>query len=528
MHIASAIGATASLFWRFAIDAPARIGYGGSHDDFQLTRRAVRMRLWRPWLWLFRRRLKQLPAPAAGGLKKSSPPDGTPEFAPYAIASLETPASSALRPPVERITQPVITATAAIEASAEPAQPALPPVVPAELIESGPPEPQSGAPPEASSSPAPVAGPPAARYPESWIRDRARYFSSGRYAPPRAGAESFLAPDLLFRLGIDTRRMLPEASSAPPPPAAPPSVVKPPPRLMDDFTTTWDPAPPAADPSGRVLSVDPLLLTLFFSTREAGPVVPAEATAEYLTEPTLLAHAIALRSRLLQHWTSGGAPVTTRQVYDLALQIAGHPGTALLLCHNVTKAFARGGDAIGWRLINRATGACSDGESAFVPASLSGAFGAPSIFHALFAASELGASDAGFWYRYYACAAAACYAANAQTRMPQLAPTPDAEQAAWGIVAVGRRLRCASVESTPGYRGWLWVNAWVFVETATYSRNRQAAHAESVNSLRGACFGLSQAGSTPNSAWRWGVPETCAATSADVIPVAEWLDPPHT
>src|SRR5262249_52049584 len=141
--------------------------------------------------------------------------------------------------------------------------------------------------------------------------------------------------------------------------------VKPPPRLMDDFTTTWTPAPPSADSSGRVLSVDPLLLTLFFNGREADPMVPAEATSEYLTEPALLAHAIDLERRLLAHWASGGSPVFTRQLYDLALQIVPHSGTALLLCHNVTKAFARGGEAIPWRVINRTTGEYSDGASSY-------------------------------------------------------------------------------------------------------------------------------------------------------------------
>ena len=566
MLVASTIGATASRRWRFAIDAPPRIGYSGSNVEFQRTRRTVRMRIWRLRIWLFRRKPKELPAPESGDLRNlPPPPDATPEFAPYgsagnrstagvapdqpAIAGVEAPASPALPPPVERITQPVIAAPSAIEASAEPAPPVWQPLIEpaveppliepaveppvAEVIESGLPEPQSepqpepppDAPPETPSSPALVAPPRAAKYPEIWIRDRARYFSSGRYAPPPAGAESFLAPDLLFRLGIDKQRALPEAAPAPLTPAAPPLVARPAPRLMDDFTTTWDPGPPTADPSGRVFSVDPLLLTLFVSSREAGPEVPPEATTEYLAEPVLLAHAIGLRRRLLQHWASGGAPVGTRQLYDLALQIAQHPGTALLLCHNVTKAFARGGDAICWRLINRATGEYSDGESAYVPASLAGAFAAPPIFHALFAASELAASDCGYWYRYYASAAAACYAANAQTRLPVVATTTEAVEAARDIVAVSRRLRCASVESTPSYRGWLWVNAWVFVEIAAYSRNRQAAHAESVNSLRGVCFGLSQAGCTPHSGWRWAVPETRAASGADVVPIAEWLDP---
>jgi hypothetical protein len=476
------------------------------------------MRLWLRWLWSLTRNIKELP-PGSSELKQLPPvetglvesgqptqPGVSSELAP----AIEAHATPILLPPVAEVTEtsPVIEATAEL----------VPPVSPSELETE---VTESGTPDSAPLLPAPVATQRTAKFSETWIRERAGYFSSGRYAPPPAGAESFLAPDLLFRLGIDTQRSLPEAASAPHTPPAPPCAVKPAARLMDDFTTTWDAPPPAPDPSGRVTSVDPLLLTLFLGDREAGPIVPAEATSEYLTEPALLAHAISLRGRLLQHWTSGGAPVTTRQLYDLALQIAQHPGTALLLCHNVTKAFARGGEAIRWRVINRAAGDYSDGQSAYSAAGLPAAFAAPSIFQALFAAAELGIADAGYWYRFFACATAACYAASAQTRMPALSSTPDAEQAARRIVDVGRQLRCGTCELTPAYRGWLWVNAWVFVETANYSRNQAAAHAESRNSLQGVCFGMAQADRSPDSGWRWAVPAVGSASDQ----IAEWLSP---
>src|SRR5580698_6330651 len=80
------------------------------------------------------------------------------------------------------------------------------------------------------------------------------------------------------------------------------------------------------------------------------------------------------------------------------VQIAQHPGTALLLCHNVTKAFARGGDAIPWHAINRATGEYSDGHSTYVATGTAAAFAGPSIFPALFATGLPGAPEAGSWY----------------------------------------------------------------------------------------------------------------------------------
>jgi hypothetical protein len=517
------------------------------------------MRRWRVWRWLFG--LKELPPPEGGEVKQLPPastagadseqpsqPDTDPEFQPYALVEerppsvvvaadasavqLDTPpplaagveAEPALPPSIDEVVQPLIPTPPAIEEIAQIAAPPDAPPVIESAAEEVPLLPEAAATPT-STLPVPVAPPRTAQHPETWIRERARYFSSGRYAPPAAGAESFLAPDLLFRLGIDTHRLLVEAPSEPSPPPASPVAVKPPPRLMDDFTTTWSPAPASADPSGRVLSVDPLLLSLFFAAREDGPEVPAEATSEYLTEPALRAHAITLRGRLLQHWATGGAPVTTRQLYDLALEIAQHPGTALLLCHNVTKAFARGGDAIRWRVINRATGEYSDGESSYRATGLPAAFAGPSIFPALFAACDLGAYAAGFWYRYFACATAACYAANAQTRMPALAPTGEAAQAARRIVDASHKLRNATAEWTPAYRGWLWVNAWMFVEAAANCRNQQAAHAEGVNSLRGACFGLSTAGRVPESPWQWGVPTIGSANGGVSVEIAEWLSP---
>jgi hypothetical protein len=375
-----------------------------------------------------------------------------------------------------------------------------------------------------TSTPVPLAASRTPRLSEHWIRERAQYFSAGRYAPPQVGAESFLAPDLLFRLGIDTHRALSDAVSVPSSPPAQARIVRPAARLMDDFTTTWDP-PPAADGSGRVISVDPLLLTLFFGARESGPDVPAEATSEYLTEPALLAHAINLRTQLLQHWASGGAPVTVQQLYELAVAIAHHPGTALLLSHNVAKTFARGGEALRWRLINRTAGAYTDGQSAYSAVSATTAFSAPSIFPALFAPSELGAFDPGYWYRHFAAAVAAYYAASSQTRMPISAPTPEAERTAQRIVDAARQLRSAAVELTPAYRGWLWVNAWVFVETSDYIRNQQAAGAEAINSLRGVSFGLAQAGLSPDPDWRWAVPAIPVAGHAACGAIAEWLDP---
>ena len=117
-------------------------------------------------------------------------------------------------------------------------------------------------------------------YPDEWMRARAMYFAPATYSPS-PGIDRVLAPDLLYRLGADTRRAIPEPRTQPPPAPTPPAP-KPTPRLMDDFTTSAE-TEPQANTEGRVVSVDPMLLTLFLSGREGAAETPAEAATEYLT-----------------------------------------------------------------------------------------------------------------------------------------------------------------------------------------------------------------------------------------------------
>ena len=257
---------------------------------------------------------------------------------------------------------------------------------------------------------------------------------------------------------------------------------------MDDFTTSAE-TEPQANAEGRVVSVDPMLLTLFLSGREGAAETPAEATTEYLSEPALLAHGIELRDRVVRHWSAGGPPLSAVAFYETARQIMPHPGTALLLCHNVAKAFARGGEAIRWQATNRARGEYTDGKSTHVAALLhragalkTGPFANPSIFYLLFSTTDFGATDPGDYYRFFAAATAAWYAASRQSRVPVMPPSPSVGQMAQSVVDIARQMADKSVELTPAYRGWLWANALNLP-------------------LRGAVFGLHEAGEEANPAW---------------------------
>ncbi len=348
--------------------------------------------------------------------------------------------------------------------------------------------------------PSPPPDPPA--YAE-WMRARAMYFAPATYSPA-PGVDRVLAPDLLFRLGADTRRVITDTRMRTwEPPAAPPLKPKPVPRLMDDFTTSAE-TEPQANGQGRVGNVDPLLLSLFLSAHEGAPDTPPEAVAEYLKEPALLARATELRDLVVEHWRSGGAPLSALALYEMARAGITHPGTALLLCHNVIKAFSRGGEAIRWQAANRTRGEYTDGKSTYVATLLhrdgtlrTGPFAGPSIFYVLFSSSEFAGADPGDYYRFFAAATVAWYAAAKQARVPAVAATRSAEQIAQSIVDRARRMAEGSQEQTPAYRGWLWANALRLGSCGVC--------------LRGAVFGLREAGAEPNAGW---------ATCSDAVPPA--------
>ena len=323
------------------------------------------------------------------------------------------------------------------------------------------------------------------------------YFAASTYSPG-PHVERVLAPNLAW-LGMENRRTLAEAaprgqSASRPDPTPVPAT--PEPRPMEEFAISSE-TQPKKDSKGNILNVDPLLLTLFLSTRELS--APPEATAEYLLpEP-----GITLRDCVLKHWSSGSPPLTLREFYNLALRITAHAGTALLLCHNVAKAFARGGAAVYWEVVNRTRGEYSDGTATYTAAVLhrdsvlkTGPFATPSIFYVLFSAAEFGSGDTGDFYRCFAAAVMAYYAAEAQTRIPAVPPSPEAEKAITRLVDAARRLRDPVREDSHAYLGWLWAVSRIFCEASTYARNASAAQSLVRTTVRGVSFGIAQAHQT--------------------------------
>jgi glutamyl endopeptidase len=278
---------------------------------------------------------------------------------------------------------------------------------------------------------------------------------------------------------------------------------------------------------------DPMLLAIFFSQYEGDSRVPADATEQFLTRAPLLSMGKTLRDRILWLWRSGKPPVTLDRLYELAYEVSGRPGSAMLLCHNVTKAFARGGAAITWDRVPTAPDTYSDGKNIFTPKVIHPAGkltktyskkykrDIPSIYYLLFSEKELGAYDPGDWYHYYVAATMTAYSAAGE--LSPSAPVrelEDHEDRTTGpivdVIYPGLvRDRLLDLESqmsnpdlvdSPGYRGWVLANVVSFLEGGHYGDKQEDVARESRFHLRGALAGLRTAGIKPGKNWVWYVP----------------------
>ena len=359
---------------------------------------------------------------------------------------------------------------------AEPAGPAQPPPdgvtlprpeepPPDVVILPGPEEP----PPDGVTLPGPE-GPPLRLRPPPDPAQRARYFGAALLATMR------------------TPRL-----------PAPASVTGEPPLPLRGLATgTQHPSHP-----GRIARVEPIRFSLFVLWPEHE--LPEDAVRLWLTEPELLRQALAIRDAVLTNAAAGNAPLQPATLFDLALRQAPHAGTALLLCHVVTKAFARGGEAVTWRAADRRRGSFSDGKRLHQPLKATPDPDLP-VFYALFAASSLGIADTGDWYRFFALAALALLTASGGC----LPAAPIAEGPA---LALARRVDRAATElrdpalpDSVAYRGWRWANALNFAEYALWGRSDPRTREAARSGLGATIFGLRMAGAEPDPAWRWAVP----------------------
>ena len=274
------------------------------------------------------------------------------------------------------------------------------------------------------------------------------------------------------------------------------------------------PAPATGRSPGLVACIEPIRFSAFAIWHpEAALEVPADATEAWLLEPVLLARAVRLRDAVLHNFAAGGAPLRPAGLFDRALAIAGHGGTALMLCLIVTRAFARGGEAVAWQATDRRSGAFSDGVQTHLPVPRHpegvvqpNGFDRPSLFYLLFAATALGTADSGDWYRFFALATLAALTASGDCAPPQPLADGPALHLARQVDVAQAALRDRTQADLPAYRAWLWANALSFVEWGQWGRSQQRAQEAARHGAGAARFGLATAGCRIDPSWRWLIP----------------------
>lgn len=230
-----------------------------------------------------------------------------------------------------------------------------------------------------------------------------------------------------------------------------------------------------ANDSASGMRVDPALFTEFLITREE-ELRPA--AARYWTGSAILYPSRTLTEKLL-HIES---PLTPARLLTETAQP--DPALALVVCHNVARAFARG-SAI---LERKRT--------------------APS-FYRYFDPNSLGAVDPGAWYRFFAIAAVAAFASRGS--IERLPGTPSL--AALQIDSLAQQFPASTDDRR--YAALAWANAVQFWEWGIYSRSAQAARASARQSLDAFRFGLRAVSADPSGPWRWSVPKPASLNSDD-------------
>jgi LAS superfamily LD-carboxypeptidase LdcB len=303
----------------------------------------------------------------------------------------------------------------------------------------------------------------------------------------------------------------------------------------------------------QLKSLDPVLLATYLSQYEGDRRVPVDAQMRFLWEPPLLSMGRTLRDRVLWNWHSGGRPLTADRFFDLAYELTGNTGYAALLCHNVAKAFSKGGVAIHWKKVEGGEGVYTGSGKQWTARRihrdgvlLRNATG-PSIFYVLFSAKEFGTEDHGDWYHYFVAATmtafgtiadrAAGVGGHGEREQGELEASADTdtilnerpnpvevvERIAYPILlrdALGRlrhQLSDPVGAVTAGYSGWVLANVLSFLEGAFYGKSQQEVARESRIHLRGAIFGVERARGTLGPTWRWFVPKAGSVREIDLV-----------
>lgn len=265
-------------------------------------------------------------------------------------------------------------------------------------------------------------------------------------------------------------------------------------------------------PPGALPVVDPILAGVFLTRAETDPRVPPGAVQGYLEDPAILIPATQLLNRVVQNWVDGGRPLKLNNLLALARGIIDDPPAALLLCHNVTHAFANYSPALRWHVLDRARGEYTDGSLVYTakikhPDCVLGPAGNP-IFFALFAGADLPANKPSLWARHFAIATATAYAAKSRLALQGAPLTQFVTAFTDAIELATRSMVDPSQAPKPDYRAWLWANALSFVDLAELPATEAELAMIGRADLHATAFGLAQVGAAIGAGWRWYMPST--------------------
>jgi hypothetical protein len=363
---------------------------------------------------------------------------------------------------------PVLTAEPAVEPPAEVA-PALTPEVAAATLQ-----------------PSPSAAPDT-RELLAYAKTRVAYFSPAGYAPYQAKTPRLIAP--ARRTDYD-----PEAEANP---------------NVREYLRR-----PAAAGSGSRLepgaigAVHPASFAAYLLSAEQDARFDPDFAGPYLRESELLTRALRLRTVCLESWQAGKEALTAADLYREARAQVSDVPTALLLCHNVTKSFARGGLSIPWRKTDRLKGKYSDGVRTYLAKT-------GSIFYLLFSPSVFGTNDPGDWSRWFGWAALAAWVAADRTT--------EAVHSASSFLKAWTALLEPAAKGAPLQRAWNIAVAASSAELSAYGRSAESNVAVAKAQLTGVLFGLSEVQKAPPQAAVWPVPVPTGTMRLDA-PLASTLD----
>ncbi|MBW2635956.1 MAG: DUF4157 domain-containing protein [Deltaproteobacteria bacterium] len=265
-------------------------------------------------------------------------------------------------------------------------------------------------------------------------------------------------------------------------------------------------------------------LSTFFSQPE--PLLPQPLQDKYLVDPALMATQRSVIRALVDRVQGSEAPLTANQLQTLVLSQESDLGTALIICHNVTKALSRGNSPINWSNVSRdpdplvyslnGTIYTFDPDN-FHPDAEEFARNQESVFYAMLSPDQFGQRDDGDWYHYYAMATISYYRAsgNLQTDNPSQLD-PFTQFTGELVSRVADALRDSSVTNSPAYEGWLMANAMSFLEGGHYGQSQDEVNAETNIHIQGASGGLATVGRIPEEIWQWYVPKAGSISIGDL------------